>query len=252
MNLNGKRIVITRPRAQADEFANALITKGAHPIFFPVIEIAPLDDFTVLDSALLKLDQYDWLILTSVHGVDYFFKRLEVLGIKKIPSQLRVAAIGSKTARLLYGHYVAPNFIPSEYLAEAIVAGLGEGISGKRFLLPQSDIAREFLAKEICSAGGIVDEVIAYHTRTTRPESSAVNTLRTDIDIITFASPSSVKGFIDILAEHRLELFNLPGNPIIACIGPVTAATIREAGLQVHIEAKEHTMNGLVEALKEF
>ena len=251
MNLAGKRILITRPRAQTEEFANALIAEGAHPIFFPVIEIAPLNDFTVFDSALLKLDQYNWLILTSIHGVNIFFKRLETLGIQNIPQQLRVAAIGAKTARCLYEHWVAPNFVPTEYIAEAILPGLGKDISGKRFLLPQSDLAREFLAKEIRSAGGIVDAVVAYHTKTAHPDSSAMDTLRAGVDIITFASPSSVKGFMDLLAEYDLDIFNLPGNPIIACIGPVTVSAARDAGLQVHVEAKEHTMNGLVAALKE-
>ena len=251
MNLTHKRILITRPRAQAEEFANALIAEGAHPIFFPVIEIVPLNDFTVFDSALLKLDQYDWLILTSIHGVDIFFKRLETLGIQNIPQQLRVAAIGAKTARCLYEHYVVPNFIPNEYLAEALLLGLGKDISGKRFLLPQSDLAREFLAKEIRSSGGIVDEVVAYHTKTAHPDSSAMDTLRAGVDIITFASPSSVKGFMDVLVEHGLDLSNLPGNPLIACIGPVTASAVRDAGLSVGVESKEHTMIGLVAALKE-
>jgi uroporphyrinogen III methyltransferase / synthase len=251
MNLTGKRIVITRPRRQAKEFANALIAEGAQPIYFPVIEIASLNDFTAFDSALLKLDQYDWLILTSIHGVDVFFKRLEVLDIKQLPQHLQVAAIGTKTARCLYEHWVAPNFIPNEHIAEAILPGLGEDISGKRFLLPQSDLAREFLAKEIRSAGGIVDEIVAYHTRTANVDSSSIDSLRKGIDIITFASPSSIKSFANILLENNFDMHCLPGNPLIASIGPVTAAAVREIGLQVHVEAKEHTMIGLVNVLKE-
>jgi len=251
MNLNGKRILITRPRAQAEEFANELIAEGAHPIFFPVIEITSLNDFEAFDSALLKLDQYDWLILTSIHGADIFFKRLEGLGIKNIPSELRIAAIGSKTASRLSEYGVKPDFVPSEYIAESILFDLGKDISGKRFLLPQSDLAREYLAKEIRSAGGTVHEVVAYHTRTVHPDSSTIDTLREGLDIITFASPSSVKGFMDILDEHDFDIHCLPGNPIIACIGPVTATTVREAGLDAQVEAKEHTMQGLVMALKD-
>ncbi len=252
MNLADKRILITRPRTQAEEFANALIAEGAHPIFFPVIEIVPLHDFTVFDSALRNLDQYNWLVLTSIHGVDVLFKRLEILGVKHIPSELHIAAIGPKTASRLSEHGLTANFIPSEYVVDFILPGLGKDIVGKRFLLPQSDLAREFLAKEIRSAGGIVDEVVAYHTRTAQPDPTAMDHLHNGVDIITFASPSSVKGFMDILIEHDFDIHCLPGYPLIACIGPVTASAARAVGLPVHVEAKEHTMIGLVEALKEF
>jgi len=251
MNLIRKRILITRPRAQAEEFASALINEGAHPIFFPVIEITPLSDFAAFDAALHRLDQYDWLILTSIHAVDVFFKRLEFLDIHHIPKHLRVAAIGTRTALCLSEHGVIPYFVPNEYIAEAILPGLGEDISGKRFLLPQSDLAREFLAKEILSAGGSADEIVAYHTRTTRPDSSIMDTLRLGVDVVTFASPSSVRGFMDVLVERGLDAHCLPGNPLIACIGPMTASAAREAGLPVHVEAKKHTITGLVAALKE-
>jgi uroporphyrinogen III methyltransferase/synthase len=250
MNLTGKRIVITRPRAQAEEFAHALIAEAAQPIFFPVIEIAPLDNYSVLDSALLKLEQYDWVIFTSIHGVDSFFKRLEFLDINHVPAGLRIAAIGPKTALCLSMHGVAADFVPNEYTAEVILPGLGEDVSGERFLLPQSDLAREFLAKEIRSAGGLVDEVVAYHTRTAHPDPSAVETLRSGVDVITFASPSSVKSFMNVLVECGLDASDFPGNPLIACIGPVTASAVREAGLPVHVEAKEHTISGLINALK--
>lgn len=252
MNLTDKRILVTRPRAQAEEFAVALMAEGAQPIFFPVIEIIPLDDFSLLDNALHTLDQYDWLILTSIHGVDIFFKRLKFLKITRIPRHLQVAVIGSKTASHLSNHGVKPNFIPEEYAAEAILSGLKESVSGKRFLLPQSDLAREILAKELRSCGGIVDDIIAYHTKTVHPDSSVIDALRSGMDVITFASPSSVKGFLNILNKCNFKLRDLPGNPLVACIGPVTASAAREAGFIVDIEAKEHTITGLTTALKNF
>lgn len=252
MNLTAKRILITRPRAQAEEFANALIAEGAQPIFFPVIEITPLDDFSLLDKSLHDLNQYDWLILTSIHGVDIFFKRLKFLNINQIPQHLQVAAIGSKTASHLVEHGVTPNFIPDEYIAEAILRGLSENILGKRFLLPQSDLARETLAKELRYSGAMVDEVVAYYTKTVHPDSSAMDVLRSGMDMVTFASPSSVKGFLDILHKCNFNPSKLPGNPLVACIGPVTASAAREAGFTVHIEAKEHTIAGLISALKIF
>ena len=250
MNLTHKRIVITRPRAQAEEFASALIAERAHPIFFPVIEITPLSDFAVLDAALQSLGQYNWLILTSVHGVNVFFKRLKVLGINQIPQHLRVAAIGARSALCLAEHGLTADFVPIKYIAEAIVPGLGEDISGKRFLLPQSDLAREFLAQEIRSAGGIVDEIVAYHTVPAQPRPSAWDALRSGMDVVTFASPSSVNGFFGVLGKNGFDIYRLPGNPLIASIGPVTSAAAREIGLPVQVEAKEHTITGLVAALK--
>ena len=250
MDLTHKRILITRPRARTEEFAKALLEEGAQPVFFPVIEIAPLSDFAAFDYALYNLDRYDWLVLTSIHAVESFFNRLKVLGIKGLPKNLHVAAIGPKTAQWLSEHEVQPHFVPVEYSAEAILSGLNGNIAGKRFLLPQSNLAREFLPKELRSAGGSVDEVVAYHTTLVQPDASSLNILRAGVDVITFASPSSVKGFVHILDEYCLNRYNLPGDPLIACIGPVTAMALREAGFLVHVEAKEHTILGLITALK--
>src|SRR5688572_10923929 len=101
MNVTNKRILITRPRAQAGKFANSLAAQGAQPVFFPVIEIVPAEDMSALDRALRTLDQYNWLVLTSVHGVDAFFNRLDALGIKRLTPRLRVAAVGPRTARAI-------------------------------------------------------------------------------------------------------------------------------------------------------
>src|SRR5688572_21822016 len=249
MNLTNKRILITRPRAQAGEFANALIAAGAHPIFFPVIQIVPLNDFSDLDSALLKIYTYDWLILTSVHGVDTFFKRFDTLGLKHVPKGLRVAAIGPKTASCLPQHGVTAHFVPTEYIAEAILPGLGEDLSGKRFLLPQSDLARTTLANEIRSAGGLVDEVVAYRTVPSQPDISGMDALRMGLDIITFTSPSAVHNFVVIVRNNGLDPINLPGTPLFACIGPVTKKAAEEMGFCDLVVANEHTTAGLIEAI---
>ena len=249
MNLTNKRILITRPRAQAGEFAKALIAAGAKPIFFPVIQIVPLNDFSDLDSALLKIHTYDWLILTSVHGVDTFFKRLDTLGIKHVPEDLRVVALGSKTASCLLQHGATAHFVPTEYIAEAILPGLGEDISGKRFLLPHSDLARTTLTNEIRSAGGVVDEVVAYRTVACQPDISGMNALRAGVDIITFTSPSAVRNFVAIVRNNGLDLLNLPGTPLFACIGPVTKKAAEETGFCDLVVANEHTTDGLIELI---
>ena len=249
MNLIGKRVLITRARAQAEEFAKALIAEGARPVFFPVIEIIPPNDFSVLDRALRNLDQYDWLVLTSVHGVDAFFKRLNVLGIEQLPLHLRTAAVGSRTAQCLSEHGISPDHVPDDYNAEAILPGLGENIHGKRFLLPQSDLARTVLARESCSAGGIVDEVVAYRNVKGQPDLSAMNALKSGLDIITFTSPSTVWNFVDIVRKNGLDPLNLPGAPLFACIGPITKKAAEEAGFVNLIAAEKYTTDGLVEVI---
>ena len=249
MNLTNKRILITRPRAQAEGFARALRAAGAHPVFFPVIEIIPPEDYSVLDFAIQNLEQYDWLIFTSVHGVEAFFNRLEALGFKKIPAGLRVAAVGSRTARFLSEHGLWTDHIPDEYVAEAMLPDFGKNIYGKRFLLPQSNLARTVLANEIRSAGGLVTEVVAYRNRLSEPDAAEINALRSGVDIVTFTSPSTVRNFITILQRHGLDPLNLPGTPLFACIGPTTRQAAEEAGFSNLIVSSEYTTAGLIETL---
>lgn len=249
MNLTDKRILITRPRAQAEGFARALRAAGARPMYFPVIEIIPPDDYAPLDFALQNLEQYDGLIFTSVHGVEAFFKRLEALGIKRIPPGLHVAAIGSRTARFLSEHGLWTDHIPDKYIPEEMLSGFGKNIYGKRFLFPQSNLARTVLANEIRTAGGLVTEVIAYRNRPREPDASEINALRSGVDIVTFTSPSTVRNFITVLQQHGLDVSNLPGSPLFACIGPTTKQAAEEAGLSGLIVSNEYTTTGLIETL---
>jgi len=251
MDLTNKRIVITRPRERAGEFAELLIAEGAIPIFFPVIQISPLNDYTHFDEALRNLVNYDWLVLTSVHAVDALINRMQTLGLA-MPNHLHVAAVGTQTASCLARYGIKVDFIPTEYTAESIADSLASDASSKRFLIPQSNLSRDTLTIKLRVAGANVDEVIAYHTSTAQPELSSIESMCSGVDVITFASPSSVNGFVDVLNENNLDIHNLPNNPLIACIGQVTAAAVREVGLQVHIEAQEHTIKGLVAAMKEF
>ncbi len=249
MKLINKRILITRPRARAHEFAAALIADGATPVFFSVIEIIPVGDFSILDRALQSLDQYDWLVLTSIHAVDAFFQRHAVLEIKSIPPELRMAVVGARTAQALSAHGMKADHMPQEYTAEGMLFGLKEDIHGKRFLLPQSNLADKTLADGIRLAGGIVDEVIAYQNVTASLDVHGLEELRAGVDVVTFASPSAVRNFIELVHENGLDPFNLPGRPLIACIGPVTKKAAEKAGFGNVVVAKEYTTAGLVELL---
>lgn len=251
MDLSHKRILITRPRRQADEFASALQAEGASSILFPVIEIGELEDTAELDRALSELSGYNWFILTSVNGVLAVWKRFEALHLPGIPGGVKVAAIGPKTAVALQSRGVQPDFVPKEYIAEAILPGLGD-LRGQRALLARADLARHALAVAIQQAGGAAHEVAAYRTLPARPDLLGLAALREGVDVVTFTSSSTVKNFITLAKSAGLDPVHLPGVPILACIGPITAATAYECGLPVRLVAPEYTTGGLLEALKQF
>jgi uroporphyrinogen-III synthase len=245
--LHGKRILVTRPRAQATDLCERLSAQGATPIVFPTIEIAPLQDYGVLDHAIRDLSSYQWIIFTSVNGVEAFWDRLAIVGAGLALAHLatqRIAAIGPATAGALRSHGAAATLIPDEYIAEAIVDGIGD-VRGQRILLPRADIAREALAIELAKRGAIVDEIAAYRTLPAQPDPIGLAELRRGVDVITFTSSSTVRNFV-ALAGREI------GQALIACIGPITASTARELGLRVDVMATEYTMDGLVAALTKY
>lgn len=243
--LAGKRILVTRPRAQAEYLCDRLAAFGAVPIVFPTIEIAPLEDTTALDRAVRDLAQYQWIIFTSVNGVKAFWERLTAVGAGLAPAQ-HIAAIGPATARALNAHGVTVTLIPDEYIAEAIVENIG-AVQGQRILLPRADIAREALAVELQKRGAIVDEIAAYRTLPAAPDPMGLAELQRGVDVITFTSSSTVRNFVALVGRD-----SLPPSTRVACIGPITANTARELGLRVDILASEYTMAGLVSALTEY
>jgi uroporphyrinogen-III synthase len=240
--LENKRILVTRPRAQAADLCDKLAAQGAIPIVFPTIEIAPLDDYTALDRAIRNLTQYQWIIFTSVNGVKAFWDRLEVVGAGFVPTQ-RIAAIGPATASTLQAHDITVTLIPDEYVAEAIIESIGV-VQGQRILLPRADIAREALAVELRQRGAIVDEIAAYRTLPAQPDPDGLRELQRGVDLITFTSSSTVRNFMALVRRD-----SIPPQALIACIGPITANTARELGLRVDIQATDYTMDGLVAAL---
>jgi uroporphyrinogen-III synthase len=244
-----KRILITRPRSQADSFSAGLSEAGFEPIFFPVIEIRPMEDNTALDRALKKLACYDWIVFTSVNGVEVFWARLEALRQMDFPQAVRVAAIGPKTAEALKIRGVCPDFVPEDYVAEAILPGLGDLI-GRWVLLPRAEIARKALPEAILKAGGVAQEIAVYQTLPAQPDPLGLKAISMGVDVITFTSPSTVLNFFVITRNAGLDPLNLPGHPLIACIGPITASTAFKEGLFVDMVADKYTTEGLVEILK--
>ena len=185
-----KRIVVTRPKSQANAMITGLIAAGFQPIEFPVIEIHRLAENTGLERALSRLECYDWMVFTSTNAVDAVWEQMSRLGIGQIPANVRIAAIGPKTAGILSAHGMEPSFIPSKYTAEAIMPGLGD-LRGRWVLLPRSEIARKVLPDAIVTAGGVAHEIVVYRTLPAEADIAGVAALKEGVDVITFTSTST-------------------------------------------------------------
>jgi uroporphyrinogen-III synthase len=251
-SLNGLRILVGRARHQASQLSRGLRELGADVIEIPFIEIRPPRSFRPLDSALQQLDEYDWLILTSVNGVDALKERMHILGLK--PSALgalNIAAIGPATRERIESLGLKVDVVPSRYVAESVVEGLRDKMEGKRVLLARAKVARDVIPRELRKLGAKVDVVEAYETVVPRSSQQALQKLMSDPEtrpqIVTFTSSSTVRNFVALLGlrERRLR----KGDVKFASIGPVTSASMRELGLTVHIEAKKYTIPGLIQAI---
>ena len=249
--LFGKRIVVTRARDQASDLVKALSELGAECLECPTIQVAPPDDTGPLERAIAELNAFDWIVFTSVNGVSCFFERLFGVGRDvRALGHLRTAAIGPATAERLKSFGLASDLMPENYRAESIIAGFrGQNIGGKSILLPRAQEARQILPEELTAMGATVREVAAYKTEpVSRDPQALIERLATAaVDLITFTSSSTVKNFKALLPEARFG--ELAAGVAAACIGPVTAATARQLGFDVRIEAQTYTIPGLCEAI---
>jgi uroporphyrinogen-III synthase len=243
-----KRILITRPRPQANTFAEELRLAGFEPVFFPAIKIQPIESNVPLERALSKLECYDWVVFTSVNAVEIVFEN-HSSAFRQTRSAVKFATIGPKTAEALQAWGITPDFVPNEYIAESILPGLGD-LRGKWVLLPRAEVARKTLPEAIFEAGGIPHEIAVYKTLPAQPDPEGLAALKLGVDIITLTSSSTVRNLVRIAREHGLDPLALPGNPLFICIGPITEQTAREEGLANLVTAKEYTTQGMVEVLK--
>lgn len=251
--LSGCRVLVTRSREQASELSRRIEELGGAAVEFPTIVIGDPEDYTPLDRAVKSASIYNWIIFTSANGVNFFFNRLFELNmdIRELKG-INICAIGPKTKEKLEGYGIRVDYVPDEYRAEEIAAGLKGRINpGHRVLLPRADIARKALVELLQLEGAVVDEVTAYKTSAAGGDSGRVRRMLQDgeIDVITFTSSSTVKNFVSALGEN--DIGGLIKSARVACIGPITAETARQNGLPVHIEAKSYTIEGLVEAIVE-
>jgi uroporphyrinogen III methyltransferase/synthase len=252
--LFGRRVVVTRPRAQAGALADLLEERGAEVISFPTIAIAPPADPGALDRAIAAAGGYDWIVFTSANGVQAFFERFAAAGrdVRELVS-VRLAAIGPETAAQLARRLLRPAVVPADYRAEGLLAALGaEEVRGRRILLPRAAGARAVLPEELRRRGAGVDEVIAY--RAVAPPSADLAALvagleRGDVDALTFTSSSTVRNFVEMVGRPAVARLVGDATPVVACIGPVTADTARELGLRVDVVPRAYTVPALAAAL---
>ncbi len=252
--LSGRRIVITRSRSQAAVFARALEELGGEVVEFPTIEILPPKSYDPLDRAIQKIENYHWIIFTSVNGVDHFFarwKRLhrDIRGLRGI----QIAAIGPETAKSLESAGLRPHLVPQEFRAEAILEQLKpDEMRGKRILLPRAAKARDILPKTLQGWGAEVDVIEAYRTVAAKSDARWLQQLlrRKQIDMITFTSSSTVTHFAALFAGEDIE--GLLSGAAVACIGPITQRTAEELGMRVYLVSRDYTIPGLTKAIVEY
>ncbi|MFZ6003463.1 MAG: uroporphyrinogen-III C-methyltransferase [Actinomycetota bacterium] len=242
--LFGKRVIVTRTRQQASQLAASLRELGAEPIEVPVIEIAaPVDGGAALRAAAKSLSSYDWVVVASPNGAGRLLAAIEEVGLDaRSFGSAKVAAIGPGTASTLASNGLRADLVPRPYVAEALLEALGRPAEGaSRILIARAEVGRDVLPDGLRARGWDVDVVHAYRTvaaKITDVQRTAVR----DADIITFTSSSTVERFLEAFGAAAVP-------PVVACVGPVTAATARDHGLHVDIEADVHTIDGLVAAL---
>ncbi len=250
--LFGKRILVTRAREQSRKMADRILELGGEPVLFPTIRILPPVDTAPLDTSISRIGSYDWVIFTSVNGVDRFFERFfQVRDDIRDMAGPRIGAIGPVTAARVRALGLKVERVAKEFTAEGVLELLsGEDVRGKRFLIPRAEKAREILPQGIAEQGGEVDVVPVY--RTGLPEDAEVQRIRRmlergEIHVITFTSSSTVTHFVEMIGSESAR--RLLEGVVVASIGPVTSQTVRTEGLHLGLEAESYTVDGLLEAL---
>ncbi len=249
--LFGKRIVITRARAQASSLVSKLSGLGAQCIEIPTIKIVPPEDVTPLKQSIENIKNYDWLVFTSVNGVKFFFNTLFDMGKDvRTLGHLKFACIGPVTKERLQDYSIISDILPETYRAESVIKAFSNiELKNRNILLPRAKKARTILPEELTQMGAKVDEVIAYETLLDIDKKEELITLlqNSKIDAVTFTSSSTVSNFISLLDSKDSR--KLLKNVVTASIGPITSETARSLDIEPEIEAGEYTIQGLVDSL---
>ncbi len=252
--LAGKLIMVTRARSQAGSVADKLKALGSKVVEFPTIEIQSPEDYAVLDAAIKNVRNYEWIIFTSVNGVEQFFGRARHL--KQPVSELqtsRFAAIGPETAKRLEAAGVHNCLVPQKYQAEGLLETLAvENMRNQKVLIPRAAKARDILPETLREWGAEVDVVEAYRTVVPRADIGNIKALLRNgkVDVITFTSSSTVANFARLFEGQTLA--EAVSSSAVACIGQITKKTVEDFGGRAHIVATESTIDGLIRAIVEY
>ncbi len=232
--LSGKTVLITRSVGQSSQFTQMIIAAGANAIEMPALEICPPSSWEALDNAIVNISEFDWLILTSSNGINYFFERLMALEKDaRTLANLKIAVVGEKTAQILKNHSLKPDFIPPNYIADSLIEHFPEQLDGKKVLFPRVESGgREDLIREFRNQGAEVTEVAAYQSccPSEIPPSAELALQSGNIDVITFASSKTVKFFNQLAEQVFAELSQNNQPPVVSnylegiCIASIGAS----------------------------
>ncbi|MBL4903024.1 MAG: uroporphyrinogen-III C-methyltransferase [Desulfocapsa sp.] len=255
--LFGKRIVVTRTREQASELMAGLEENGGNCIEYSTIKIEPVDSYEVLDEELERLEEYHWILFTSLNGVKYFFERLYARGMDarsmKGPC---VAAVGKATADLLLEYGVRADLLPDVFTGEGLAESLlDQGVQGRNVLIPRAEKAREILPETLRGAGAQVTVAPVYKNVAPvgKREQLREELESGKVDMVTFTSSSTVRNFLSMVdAENDSDLKRLMHEVTIAAIGPITAKTVTDTGLTVDIQPETYTIPDMVYAIVDY
>ena len=243
--LFGKKIVVTRTRAQASKLTGKLSALGAAVIEFPTIEIKPIEDRSPLEDALKRINEYSWLFLTSQNAVNILFDTLFGLGLDaRALGGVKIAVIGPATGDELKKYGISQDLTPKEYVAESLLDAVKDlDLSGKKVLLPCAEEARPTLTEGLQKLGAQVDRIHTYKTVTPENIDQGLMEKIQQADVVTFTSSSTATNFFALEPKTAA---------VCASIGPVTSKTIRACSHEPAIEASEYTIAGLVQAIVDY
>lgn len=249
-SLDGRTIVVTRRKEQAEEVVTKLEELGAAVIVFPTIEIHEPASWTDCDSALQRIADYNGIIFTSANAVEYFFHRAKHLGLFQLIASREIYTIGEKTKHAVHRYGFKPEELPenssSEQLGNAIVR---RAVTGKKFLFPKGNLARGEVVIVLSAHGAVVDEVIVYETKKPLLDDTAAamaETIKRSGELIVFFSPSSIVNFLHDIPLGQLKTRNC------AVIGETTADAARKNGLTVVVTAPRSTTESLVHGIHQY
>ncbi|MDJ0648584.1 MAG: uroporphyrinogen-III C-methyltransferase [Xenococcaceae cyanobacterium MO_188.B19] len=257
--LTHKKILVTRAAEQSSKFSTLLQQQGAIAIEMPALVITSPSSWLDLDNAISEIESFQWLILTSANGVNYFIERLQTLG-KDIRAlgRVKIAVVGKKTAATLAKYHLKPDFIPPNFVADSLVETFPEILSRKKILFPRVETGgREILVKELTAKGAKLVEIAAYQSRCPDKIDSNIwqKLQQKQIDVVTFASSKTVSNFVKLIEQELTPDGNIQDiltGVAIASIGPQTTKTCYELLHRVDIEATEYTLEGLTDAIIQY